>query len=433
VRRALVAVLWLSANIAQANPLDTYGFGARAIALGGAMTSSARGFAASYYNPAGIAREQPLSLEIGYAFTEPVLRINDRDLNVDQSRGFQGGITIPGEIFEHDVAVSLALHLPDGLISRVRTLPQQRPRFVLYDNRPQRLVVSTSAAVEIVDNLYFGTGLTYIAGTKGTLDVTGKVSASNSERTELFSAVEVEFSSVRYPTFGLMYEPTEGLRFGVTYRHEFVLELDLDVAVRGDIVIGEEDLIAVEDGAFILESFNTDLFSPRQLAFGASYENELFFAAIDLSWHDWSRFPPPVSAIALTLDLGNLDFDVPLPDPPLPPEFHDIWVLRLGAEWRAAESLAVRLGYVYQPSPAPAQPGLTNYVDSAKHEVSVGAGLKLGLLPEIFPRPLIFDFAVSSISLVSRDYEKEDPADVVGDYRARGTIYTVATSMSLEF
>lgn len=429
---ALVFGTGTFAGTAQANPLDAYGFGARAMALGGAATSSARGFAASYYNPAGIAGG-PLALEVGYTFSEPVLRLNDRDLNVDASRGFQGGITVPGEIFGHEVGVSLALHLPDGLISRVRTLPQQRPRFVLFDNRPQRLVVSTSAAVEILDGLYFGTGLTYIAGTQGVLDVTGRVSASNAERTELFSSVDVTFSSVRYPTLGLIYEPISGLRLGLTYRHEFVLELDLDVSVRGNIVIGEEDLVAVENGSFILDSFNTDLFSPRQLVFGASYDFQDYFVSAELGWHDWSRFPAPVSAVDLVLDLGELDFDVPLPDKPLAPEFRDIWVLRLGGEWRVAEMLALRAGYSFQPSPAPDQPGLTNYVDSAKHEVSVGAGLRLHLLPSIFPRPLVLDVALSSITLVSRTYEKSDPADVVGDYSARGVIYSLASSLAVEF
>lgn len=429
---ALAALVFSSPALA--NPLDAYGFGARAIALGGATTCTSHGFAATYYNPASLAeRGQPLALEVGYTFSEPVLRLDGRDLDVDPSHGFQGGITIPGEIFEHHIGVALGLHLPDGLISRVRTLPQARPRFVLYDNRPQRLVVSTSAAVEILDGLYFGAGLTYIAGTKGVLDVVGTVSASDAERTRLFSSVDVRFSSVRYPTVSVLYVPADDWRFGVTYRHEFVLTLDLDVRVRGDITIGDSELVAVENGSFLLDSFNTDLFSPRQLVLGAAHTvGELTFS-FDLAWLDWSRFPPPVSAIDLVVDLGELDVEVPVPDKPQPAEFRDIFVPRFGVEWLLSEVVELRGGYTFEPSPAPAQPGVTNYVDSAKHIVSVGMGLNLPIWPEIFPAPLVFDVAVSGIFLAGRDYVKDDPADSVGDYRAGGQVYSAAATLGVEF
>jgi long-chain fatty acid transport protein len=434
VKRALICFgLIVFAPAARANPLDAYGFGARGIALGGAMTAAARGFAATYYNPAGLAIDQPLSLELGYVYSEPTLRIDGRDLEVDASQGFQGGITVPGDIYDRAFAVSLGLHLPDGLISRVRSLPQGRPRFVLYDNRPQRLVVSTSAAFEIFDGLYFGAGLTYIASTKGGLDVTGVVNASDASRTELLSAVDVTFSSVRYPTFGVVFAPYSDLRLGLTYRHEFSLELELGVRVRGDITIGEEDLLAVENASFALSSYNTDLFSPRQVALGGAWDifddTSIYF---DLTWLDWSRFPPPVSAIDLVLDLGDLDFEVPIPDAPLPAEFHDIFVPRLGVEWRMYEEVALRAGYAYEPSPAPDQPGTTNYVDSNKHQLSIGLGLRLDILPGIFPRPLIFDFAFSKIFLVDRDYVKTDPADPIGDYRAGGRVHSAAATLSLE-
>src|SRR5437762_2146420 len=83
---------------------------------------------------------------------------------------------------------------------------------------------STNVAAEIIPNLYFGLGLTYIASTSGTLDIFGSVNTTDPQHTRLSSAVDVTFSSVRYPTIGLLWTPGNW-RFGVTYRHEFVLTL----------------------------------------------------------------------------------------------------------------------------------------------------------------------------------------------------------------
>ena len=54
MRRALLLVLAL-ATTAKANPADTYGFGSRSTAMGGAVSASARDFSANYYNPSGLA------------------------------------------------------------------------------------------------------------------------------------------------------------------------------------------------------------------------------------------------------------------------------------------------------------------------------------------------------------------------------------------
>lgn len=420
----------------EASPLDAYGFGARSIALGGAATALATDYSAAYYNPAAFAAGGRLSLEVGYSLAVPALELDGRDAGVASSRGVQGGVTIPGELFGHAVGASLALFLPDGLISRVRTLPQAQPRFALYDNRPQRLMVATSVALELLDDLYLGAGLTYIASTSGTLDVQGTVNTAGAELTRLSSAVDVTFSSVRYPTIGVLFTPGSW-RFGLNYRHEFVLELDLDVRVSGDITVGEEELLLVEDGLFLLDSFNTDLFSPRQLALGVAYEGEGWSAAVDVTWSGWSRFPAPVSTIELTLDLGDLDFAVPVPDRPDPPGFRDVLSVRAGVELSVLSGddlgLTVRAGAFAEPSPAPDQPGRTNYVDGDKWGISAGLGVELPVLGVVLEQPLVIDLAVQSIRLSPRTYRKTSPADPIGDYRAGGSILGAAASMRISF
>ena len=104
------------------------------------------------------------------------------------------------------------------------------------------------------------------------------------------------------------------------------------------------------------------------------------------------------------------------------PGFHDIFVPRLGSEFFVNRHLTVRGGYSYQPSPVPDQRGITNYADSDKHVVSVGAGVNAFLPPNLLERPLHIDLVFQAQFLESRSVMKDDPEDPVGDYTFGGRI-----------
>ena len=56
---------------AQANPLDAFGFGARSVAMGGAVTAQVSDVSANYYNPSGLTDAHRLRLDLGYALVSP--------------------------------------------------------------------------------------------------------------------------------------------------------------------------------------------------------------------------------------------------------------------------------------------------------------------------------------------------------------------------
>ncbi len=435
--RALAVLLLLLPTLAHANPLDAFGFGARGMALGSAMTAVSEDYAANYYNPAGLAAGGRLSLAVGYAFVQPRLAIAGGDQDVDASRGIQAGVVLPGTVWGHRLGVSVGLHLPDERVSRIRALPQRQPRWVLWDNRPQRIVISSSAAFEVLPNLFLGGGLTYLANTSGVLDIEGQVSLTDAERTRLFSAVDVDLASVRYWTVGARYDLSDRWRFGAVWRQDFSLRLDLDVKVQGAITLGPADAVVVPEGLFLFNSANDNLSSPMQAVAGVAYQGDGWMVAADLGWVRWSAFPTPTASVDLELDLGTLDFDVPLPDAPLDPDFHDIVVPRVGGEWQAVGGawgdLTVRAGYFYEPSPAPDQPGDTNYVDSDKHGAAFGLGLRLADPSGVFPRPVRLDLAGQYVRLIERRYQKTDPADPIGDYDAAGDSLGFAAELGFEF
>ncbi|MCA9517743.1 MAG: hypothetical protein KC635_22540, partial [Myxococcales bacterium] len=299
---ALLALAALARPLpARANPVDAFGMSARAVGLAGTYGALTDDFAANYYNPAALASLDDMRLELGYILVDPTLELNGGDLDVDGVNGIQGGLVLPGEVWGHRIGVSVALYLPDDRLTRLRALPERQPRFVLYDNRPQRLVLTTSLALEIVpDVLYIGAGLTYLSDTKGSLDITGQVDFEDADGTDLRSAVDVDFQAVRYPSASILVTPTENLRFSLTYRAPFDLSLDLRLDVHGDIVIGgttDDPVPLVEDATLAVTSKNANLFSPRQLALGAAWvaDDGSWDVAAEVVWQQWSEFRSPTA------------------------------------------------------------------------------------------------------------------------------------------
>jgi long-chain fatty acid transport protein len=434
---ALLALTALvpAGRVARANPLDAFGFGARSSAMGSAATATVDDFSANYYNPAALAAARGLRFELGYVFMRPKLTLNGADVGVDDHRGFQGGFVLPGELFRRRVAFSIGLFLPDRQITRVRALPQRQARFVLYDNRPQRLVLTSSLAVEIVRGLYLGAGITFLSNARGSLDISGAVDLVDSGKTVLLSAVEENLVAVRYPTAGLLWHATDNLRIGLSYREQFSLVLDVDILVRGDIVLGGEPL--VEDASFKLRSLSKNLFSPRQLTLGVAWTTPRWLVELDVSWVQWSRFPPPTASVSIDLDIPELPFTIPGSENIAAPDFHDIIVPRVGAELLAHDgphvALKLRGGYFFEPTPARPQRGVTAYLDSHKHGISGGLGLVFKGATKVFPEPIELDFTGQFLWMQRRAFEKDDPADPLGDVVARGRYIGASTNLKLLF
>ena len=426
-------------SVAHANPIDAFGAGSRATAMGGAATAASEDSSANYYNPAGLVRGHDLRIDIGYRYAQPLLRMNGRDVGVDASRGFLIGLVAPGHIGPFRFAFGATMWLPDQRLTRVRSLPFDQPRFVLFDNRPQRLYMAANLAIQIVPGLYVGGGLTFMSKTAGQLFLKGSIAVSDPDASSLVSKIDVDLVAVRYPQFGILWDVTRWLSIGVSYRHSFVLNLDQQFRIDGNI--GNPGLTPiVENGYFAAHSISSDLFQPWQLTAGAALrlKRELL-VTFDVTYARWSEFPIPAADLTLGLDIGIYNDRVMLPAPRSypPSNFHDIVIPRAGVEWRAWQrpklALDVRAGYSYEPTPVPEQIGESNFADSDKHTFSVGAGLELARITSILPRPLALDVHFAATYLPPRANHKVDPLDQVGDFVADGVIVQIGFMLRSRF
>lgn len=439
---ALALALVAPGGEARANPIDAFGIGSRAIAMGGAHTALAHDASANYYNPAGVVARKDLSLDIGYQIGVPTLRLNGHDVGVDHTRGLTAGLVAPGSIGPFRFAFGVVMFLPDERVSRVRAMPRVQPRFVYYDNRTQRIYLSTNLAVQIIPGLYVGAGVTFMSRTQGDLELSGRISFPDAEaESDMRLDLDVDLKALRYPQAGILWEPLRWLSVGLVFRDEFVLEMEQGFRITGDVVGEGGGGVILRDGFFDLTSLSTNMFQPRQVALGvAVMPTGRWTVTMDIVWAQWSRFINPGSRLEIEVELGTFNDMVDIASQPDPPaaQFRDTWSPRLGVEFLAYQSrratIAVRGGYAFEPSPAPEQTSTTmNLIDNHKHHLSAGVGFSLSKLIAIMDRPLDVDLHFAYLHQQRRRHRKDDLADPVGDYTATGYVLSAGVTLKMRF
>lgn len=429
---------------ARANPLDAYGFGARAPALGSAYAAVADDAAAGYYNPAGLARGNDLRIDIGYQAAVPQARLSGSVQPIEPTRGLSLGLVAPGNLLGLHLAFGITLFLPDQHLTRLRVLRYEQPRLQLYDNRTQRVYMAANLAIRLFGRLYLGGGLAFMSHTKGDVYLRGYVTLGDPENSALETASDVDLVALRYPQVGLAYEVNRYLTLAATYRHSFMLDVDQGFNIQADI--GNPGSPPAVPGASLRErAHSVDLFQPWQLVVGAALrvpDYERLLISVDLTFARYSEMIAPAAQFDLALDIGRLNDLVKLmPSIIYPsPGFRDIFIPAVGVEWRAVEgmwhdrlALDVRWGYRYEASPVPDQRGDTSFGDTDKHTFSLGAGLEGRRLTEILARPLSLDVYVAMTYLPERRFLKDDPRSGVGDFTVSGAVVQAGGQLRWRF
>lgn len=428
-------------GVALAGPAETFGYGSRSTALGGAVSADAVDVSANYYNPAGLAGGKGLAFEVGYLRASYALKMNGRDNHVDPVHGLYFGLVAPGQVGPVPFAFGVGLHLPDDRVFRVRSLDQEQPRWEMYDNRPQRIFLATNLALKPAKWLEIGGGLVFLAATRARLDITGNLQIASPRESELRHEVDADLTAIRYPQAGVRVHASDKLRFAAVYRGEF--QLTLDISARLDVTANAFG-ISVPLLTYITTS-SVNAFLPRQAVLGASWDaTDRVTLDADVTWINWSSYKSPVTAVnAIT------KFDAPpgfppslLPEKPaptviLPPSFRDTFVPRVGVEARfplgGGHELAARAGYFYERSPIPEQTGGTNFVDSDRHAFSFGTGIRLRDVAKEIPGDVHFDVHGMISFLPERQTAKASPANAIGDYYAGGQIWSAGAVLGLRF
>src|SRR5258708_37439824 len=194
-------------------------------------------------------------------------------------------------------------------------------RMSAYVTRPQRLFIAAILAVELAHGLFLGGGVAILSRSQGQVDLQGEVALSQPALSSLQSSIDMGLFGVRYPQAGLLWEMSDRISIGLSYRHSFRLEIDQKFIIDGSLGDpGQKPL--VEKGAFEAQTRIRDLFQPAQLTLGAAVQHlpRLLLTA-HLTWARWSEFPaaPPMAVPPGLRPPPTPPIPPPPPPPPRPP------------------------------------------------------------------------------------------------------------------
>ncbi len=258
-------------------------------------------------------------------------------------------------------------------------------------------------------------GLAAQAPTLSTADCINAGLAPGNLATDGFA--EITGDSVE-ATFNLsaLFEPRDGTRFGVAYRHSVDHSLDGDAdfdvnpALAGVLQTAQIPLL-IDGGA----TAGADL--PPQLMFSAAHQlNDRVQLLADATWTGWS-----------SLEEIRIVFDNPAqPDSPTPLQWDDVWRVSAGVNFALNEQWTLRGGLAFDQEPIPNATLRSARVPRDDTSwVSVGAGYR-------FSNTISFDFGLALLSIDEIPINN-DVLDATGGSTVRGLFDTSATIVSAQF
>jgi hypothetical protein len=350
----------------------------RVAALANAVSARPGDAGSVLMNPAGLAdMDEGQLLFTGSADRLDSWFARPGEPKQDRSRwfgglGFAAATPLPGPAWVRRIHVGFALDLPAQYVLRVHVpVRDDEPTSPIYDGRPDRMAALAAFAVEILPRLKVGAGFTLTPG----LELPTQVTYVAGRDPDVNKSVEVRIDSkldlAASGFVGVRAQPLDALALSLVYR-----------GAQASRATGTQTTIA--GGILATDPIDFyDLWDPAELTFGAAVALAPGWSvSTDVTWHRWSEFCTGHDRCP------SQPAGAPLPPLPAALQFHDTVSVGGGVEYSSRRGFALRGGLAAEPSPIPAQSGLTNYLGANTLVVALGGGLDLRKLAKL---PLMVD------------------------------------------
>jgi long-subunit fatty acid transport protein len=366
----------LAAVAAYANQLDEFGFNARSVGLANAYSALTDGPEATYYNPGALIESRDVRALAGYSFSVPALSLNQSGNANGTSPEVKEARTPPpgqwistgvsGGIFDR-VFFGLGMQIPIDGNNRRKIFTPDQPYFLNYDTGIFGMTILPSVAVQLAPNFGLGASARITLDGLGTLN-TELSSATGDSHAETMSQSQITGQAA--PIFGFYARAFEFLRFALTYKgasYSYFHKTETQQVVPGN-PSGYVDVTYAARYNYI----------PREVTFGVVGEpDEHVLLTAELDWVGWSSYRPPFANVQMNfsrLAAAKIPYTAPTIYEPQNANFKDTIVLRFGVEPRVNKYLVFRVGYAFEPSPAPTQDGTTTIIAPPASDISLGVG-----------------------------------------------------------
>ncbi|MBE0569164.1 MAG: transporter [Deltaproteobacteria bacterium] len=401
---SLFLVLMLAASTSFAAGFRLPEAGVKAMGMGFSFTAQADDPSAIYFNPAGLTQLKGNNVMLGGTYVYEKGGEFTGTTPVDDAPAFSTVKTerqktlhffIPNMYFTsspgNGISYGIGVFAPFGLGQEYSDIQGSIFRNQITKIDLMTVVVNPTIAFDIDEKLSVGFGIDYMYG-MATLAKTpwSPLLGGNLYNLEL----EGHGDAWGY-NFGLMLKPTKNLRIGANYRSPF--ELDIK---EGDVKLTNVGPGAAAFlGGLTATKGKAVVSMPATFAVGVAYTMDRLTFSADADWTFWSSY----KSLPITLQDQR---------PPVllssnaEKNWEDVCAFRLGVEYRVTDPLALRAGFVYDPTPVPADTMGPELPDADRLNYMVGAGYKIG--------PWTIDAAVMYIDKKDRTENNQNNATLTG-------------------
>jgi long-chain fatty acid transport protein len=326
------------------------------------------------------------------------------------------GLLLDLPAFVSSARLGIGLGVNDDLTAvKINDIDPRTHDFLRYGRESQRLVVLSGMGFGFFDDtIGMGFGVNSSFGGDGVvaleqikLDTDPQMPRGQAK---MNMKIKPNILAGLYLSPGKVSSALEGLDFGLSYRQKTILDI-YPFQTTGVTDVGNIPL------NMILAL--TDYFQPEMYTMGTAYATGPFVVSVDLEYQKWSDFR---LSVPMTENFGTQLV-----------KFDNIFVPRLGVEYKASHALSLFCGYYYEPSfvPDKAVTGAMNFLDNDKHVGSVGFALKLPKLPLVKGKTeLTAGYQLQY--MVDRNIKKTDPTNTYNpDYSYGGLCHTVMVGLTI--
>ncbi len=408
-RTTLVTLFLIFAvsSSALANGLSLNSVGTRALGMGGAFVGLANDGSAIYWNPAGLAGQESAVMLYFTGITPMATYKNDMNpSNEIDATAISKIHTAPGLFANYTMnkwAFGLGIYVPAGLGVEWNPEDIMGPGVEGKELLSQIGVISISPSVayQVTDKFSLGVAVNVYYGM---FDMKQPVPGG---QLGVFQFDETSTGTGVGFTIGAKYDFSESFSAGVSFR------TSTKVSMSGDASNGLfPNLPTIPPGVHPdypnglqpgpeESSFSRDVEWPMWIGGGVAYKpNDCWTITFDGQYSQWSTLDKLTAEYddpywnAVMEASGENEFDL---------KWEDAVQIRVGTEYMASKSIAVRLGYYYDPAPAPDETLNVLFPSSTNHVATAGFGY--------FGEKLSVEAAVEYLFGAERDipFDPKDP------------------------
>ena len=372
-----------------------------ALGMASAFVGQADNPAAVWYNPAGMIGLDGTQISAGVIGIYPVLTHDNNTVNPGTTDVSKREVHLPVHFYathkvNDNMAFGVGVNNPFGLATD--WAPTSSTRYVATFTKVVTTEVNPNVAFKLNDSLAVAFGAAFVQ-LRATLEKTinlGGLSPAFDRNFRLSGDGNGVGANI-----ALMYKAAPNLKVGLSYRTRINIDIENgDVEVTGGAI---PPALAPAKG-------NTTLTLPDLIQLGVSYKaSDKLTVNADLDYTMWSTYDKIVVTSASPAFNATDE-----------KQWHDVWCIRIGAQYQLSEAWKLRAGYLYDKNPVSEGHFETRTPDSDRQGLSIGTGFTKGNISvDLAYMYLLFNNRTINDSMADDDANPFTPANPLnGTYKS---------------